>query len=408
MKQTRLYKAITPFNVKLALLLLLVALPLSGRERDMAIVPDSNVNLATNIRNVLNAAGGNVTDDCLTFFQERANINKWAKYKPVSFHKDFEITEEEKGKIFYGMSIPQVDPYSLDVKENSMMKYTLPSGGEFSPFRLGDFKGYNTDCIPPFSWSIVSSINLTADFLGSFFLDRDSDLSDMPLNNVMLYDILSTYYYDWYPGVLLYCKTKEDYVWETTSVPLSDQRTGGMEIEIPKYIVMAWDPSDEVYAYGILASYEHHANNSPGGLERGTALYMVSEDSGYRQIELRYENEMDGAIGINNLTLIYNDNGGGNYTITTIELIIYNTSGRVFSSVDIYGYFDNDEGKTFPIRTTSNHYIPNEEARIRIQQPVNVYTADGIINIFLNCSSKYGNDVITSSKYNLKTNTWIK
>lgn len=118
---------------------------------------------------------------------------------------------------------------------------------------------------------------------------------------------------------------------------------------------------------------------------------------------------MDGAIGINNLTLIYNDNGGGNYTITTIELIIYNTSGRVLSSVDIYGYFDNDEGKTFPIRTTSNHYIPiNEEARIRIQQPVNVYTADGIINIFLNCSSKYGNDVITSSKYNLKTNTWIK
>ena len=33
----------------------------------MAIVPDSNVNLAVNVRDVLNAAGGSVTNEVITF-----------------------------------------------------------------------------------------------------------------------------------------------------------------------------------------------------------------------------------------------------------------------------------------------------------------------------------------------------
>ena len=53
----------------------------------MAIVPNTDVNLAGNIRDVLNAAGGSVTNDVITFFQTRANINMWAKYKPVRHTK---------------------------------------------------------------------------------------------------------------------------------------------------------------------------------------------------------------------------------------------------------------------------------------------------------------------------------
>ena len=55
----------------------------------MAVVPNSKVNLATNIRDVLNGAGGSVTNDVLTFFTESAKINKWAKYKPVPLKANF-------------------------------------------------------------------------------------------------------------------------------------------------------------------------------------------------------------------------------------------------------------------------------------------------------------------------------
>nr|DAQ19077.1 MAG TPA: hypothetical protein [Caudoviricetes sp.] len=75
MKRRKPYREITSFRVKLALLLLLAILPLSGRACDMAIVPNTKVRLAENIRDVLNSAGGSVTDDIVTFFQDRAKIN---------------------------------------------------------------------------------------------------------------------------------------------------------------------------------------------------------------------------------------------------------------------------------------------------------------------------------------------
>lgn len=47
----------------------------------MAVIPSTNVNLATNICDVLNAAGGSVGSDgnVASFFTSEAKINKWAK-----------------------------------------------------------------------------------------------------------------------------------------------------------------------------------------------------------------------------------------------------------------------------------------------------------------------------------------
>ena len=75
MKRTGSYMETTRLTVTvICLLLLLVVSPLYGRRYDMAIVPNTDVNLAGNIRDVLNAAGGSVTNDVITFFQTRANI----------------------------------------------------------------------------------------------------------------------------------------------------------------------------------------------------------------------------------------------------------------------------------------------------------------------------------------------
>ena len=45
------------------------------------IIPNTKINLATNIRNVLNNAGGTVSNKTSSFFTPAAKINKWSKYK---------------------------------------------------------------------------------------------------------------------------------------------------------------------------------------------------------------------------------------------------------------------------------------------------------------------------------------
>lgn len=76
-----------------------------------------------------------------------ANINMWAKCKPVSYAKAFDITDAEKKTINYGLTVPTTNYTILSgdkIKEvaSSNWGYTKPSGGSNSPFRLGDFKNY--------------------------------------------------------------------------------------------------------------------------------------------------------------------------------------------------------------------------------------------------------------------------
>lgn len=168
MKRTGSYMATTRLTVTvICLLLLLVVSPLYGRRYDMAIVPDSNVNLAGNIRDILNAAGGNVTNEVITFFQTRARHNMWNKFKPVAFSKPF--TENfptwykgdngQFGYEFIWCKGNEVSRYAYEAMRDSgklKWSYILPGGGEYQPFRLSDFKGYDTTCSSPFVYMIPS------------------------------------------------------------------------------------------------------------------------------------------------------------------------------------------------------------------------------------------------------------
>ena len=54
------------------------------------IIPSTNVSMA-DIRDTLNANEGNVNNTLGSFFKDAAKINKWAKYKPVSYKGDFPV-----------------------------------------------------------------------------------------------------------------------------------------------------------------------------------------------------------------------------------------------------------------------------------------------------------------------------
>lgn len=117
-----------------------------------SIIPNTNVSF-NDIRDTLNANGGSVTNDFITAFQERANIDPWSKWKPVSSNFMFSSLEAIKANnfginIISGNSLASV--YN-QVKNNGNngYSYARPTGGSISPYRLGDFRNYNTEASLP-------------------------------------------------------------------------------------------------------------------------------------------------------------------------------------------------------------------------------------------------------------------
>ena len=137
------------------------------------LIPETNVK-AEDIRDTLNANGGSVSNDLLTFFSTNAKVNKWARFKPESYKKNFDLTDEERMSNHYGLNLTShqylfgsasnivVTDGKVDISNDKNgflyklcmgtiggFEYILPQGGENSPYRLGDFRGYNPSAVNP-------------------------------------------------------------------------------------------------------------------------------------------------------------------------------------------------------------------------------------------------------------------
>lgn len=201
MKRTGSYMETTRLTVTvICLLLQLGASPLYGRRYNMAIIPNTDVNLAANIRDVLNVAGGNVTYEVITFFQEMAKLNKWAKHKPyrkaTNFDIDLSADPTRTEGCIWGMIPPTMgstavyfNGIGVDIvyynKYYPNWEYQLPRGGASEPYRIGDFRGYNTAAAKPFNTGVTNfpgEINLfdkdTVTFFFQLMQDSDFTLSD--------------------------------------------------------------------------------------------------------------------------------------------------------------------------------------------------------------------------------------
>lgn len=123
----------------------------------MAVIPDTNVNLATNVRDVLNAAGGSVGNNVISFFKPEAKINKWARNKPEDFESDIALSDHERSTNNYSFDVQSITGAITTLFSNaeSSWAYRMPKGGKESPYRVGDFRGYNTDAQPPFDYHYI-------------------------------------------------------------------------------------------------------------------------------------------------------------------------------------------------------------------------------------------------------------
>lgn len=182
----------------------------------MAVIPNTSVNLATHVRDVLNADGGSVSNDVTTFFTAGAKINKWAKYKPVSYRKDFNLTDEERKSVYWGISnIPEFrrlgylfnfvngNTSSPNIPECGLQpeyfSYSLPSGGSASPYRLEDFCRYDTDAKPPIGEPAFTEFELSTNDTSISVVYTNTYFE----NGLSLYDIMGPVASNYYVGLAI-------------------------------------------------------------------------------------------------------------------------------------------------------------------------------------------------------------
>lgn len=107
----------------------------------MAILPTTGISVSM-VKNALGASTNSVSALCT-----HPNINKWSRWKPIKLNKYEGITESDLITAHCGLDR---DP------QTQVITYNPPRGKANSePFRLGDFRGYNTLATPPVTVEIV-------------------------------------------------------------------------------------------------------------------------------------------------------------------------------------------------------------------------------------------------------------
>lgn len=120
-------------------------------------------------------------------------INKWSKYKPVIYPviATNGITDWWRSNDGYcGFSIPQyVDIDSL-LADNTTWVYNKPYGTINSPYRIGDFRGYEHTSVIPFDVLIPNAIEIGSS--GNLIKLR---MPTVPTSNLTLSDIVGNKYF---------------------------------------------------------------------------------------------------------------------------------------------------------------------------------------------------------------------
>lgn len=115
------------------------------------ILPTTNLKW-DDIRDTLNAGGGSVTNIVSTAFVKSANINKWAKYKPVRLNEIFPSYDTYwKAQDGYCGLVPAKCGADYITDSQKEWTYNLPRGGESEPYRIGDFRGYDPNALPQYT-----------------------------------------------------------------------------------------------------------------------------------------------------------------------------------------------------------------------------------------------------------------
>lgn len=155
------------------------------------------------IRNILNRGGGRTDNDFGSKFR-KSNINFYSLEKPMSVKNKgvanflFELSEEDKRKCNYGYDMPDatdIDEMTRYIRDNIVPNlwensdmgwgwfYNPPTGTSEDPYRIADFKGYNSLQKVSFTFSLdggtVNQLENVFTIAGKFPFEKFSYFDNM-------------------------------------------------------------------------------------------------------------------------------------------------------------------------------------------------------------------------------------
>lgn len=141
-------------------------------------VVNGKISAPVSIDDVKSALGIS-SNDLATLCTSR-NINKWSPYKPIHSKKPFDLSDSDFGVTdkSYKLIVPSYSRLE-DLCLNTIIKtpsysYEEPKGGNSSPYRLGDFKGYNS--VITKGWTYTSAnvgVSSTSGQMNMYYYTRE-------------------------------------------------------------------------------------------------------------------------------------------------------------------------------------------------------------------------------------------
>lgn len=112
---------------------------------DMPIIPNTNVDIDLIVQELGEPYSYDLEDICT-----HPNINKWARFKPISHSKLFDLTEKDRAEVANGMLLTTFTTSTQLIafyraNPNYDFTYIKPMSGNSSPYRIGDFRGYSSE-----------------------------------------------------------------------------------------------------------------------------------------------------------------------------------------------------------------------------------------------------------------------
>ena len=119
----------------------------------MAALPNTGITTSA-VASAIGAGSNDVGSFC-----KHPNVNKWSKWKPIQSSIVTGLVEQDFINANYGLQAQedsQIKSYQwyngttvASIVQPSEWSYNKPYGSSASPYRLGDFRGYNHNALPP-------------------------------------------------------------------------------------------------------------------------------------------------------------------------------------------------------------------------------------------------------------------
>lgn len=192
------------------------------------ILPTTNLKW-DDIRDTLNANGGNVNNSAVTAFQSSANINKWSKYKPVRLNQPFPSydTYWKAQNGYCGLVPAKCGADWISDIQTLEWEYELPRGGESESYRLGDYRGYSPKALPQYTPSFPASA-YSNDSFDILFRENASD----NVNYIPFSDLTDYLNKDFYIGAAVKVTSKTGTVNYSYGTSESVSKGGNLSVRI--------------------------------------------------------------------------------------------------------------------------------------------------------------------------------